>query len=303
VELTNCTICPHDCRADRTKGPVGKCRTDSTFNVAAITLHTGEEPVISGSHGICNIFFAGCNLRCIYCQNHQISGVHASLSNKYQTEEEIIDAIEILMAQGAKSVGFVSPSHLLPQVIRIINAITARKLDLVKIYNTNAYEKTENLRELEGLIDVYLPDYKYSNPLLAEEYSGAKNYPEFAAKAIKEMYRQKGSKLFISDEGYAESGMIIRHLVLPGSVENSLNVLRYIAEEISTNVHISLMSQYYPVPGVKDHIKLGRYLKEEEYKIVVEEMDKLGFQNGFTQEFESNQVYKPDFNRIDPFVW
>ncbi len=301
MDLSNCNICPHNCLVNRTKGPSGKCRTDSGFNIAAITLHTGEEPVISGKSGICNIFFSGCNMRCIYCQNHQISGVRKPVESEYNSVVQIFDRIEKYINEGVKSVGFVSPSHMLPQVITIIKAINKYNPGIIKVYNTNAYEKAENIRKLEGLIDVYLPDFKYSDSALAEEYSGTGNYPEIAASVIHEMYRQKGSKLFISDDSYAESGMIIRHLVLPGSVQNSKNVLRYIAEEISTNVHISLLSQYYPASKAKGHTLLGRNIREAEYNEVVEEMERLGFRHGYTQEFESSENYQPDFSRANPF--
>jgi putative pyruvate formate lyase activating enzyme len=301
-DLKYCNVCPHNCGVDRTLLPAGKCRTDSAFNIAAITLHRGEEPLISGEKGICNIFFSGCNLRCLYCQNHQISGAHSGKRAEYDSLEKILDRIESLASSGAKAVGFVSPSHVLPQVLKIIDAMNKRKLNLIKVYNTNAYEHVESIRQLDGLIDIYLPDFKYSDAQLASEYSGVWDYPEFASKAIREMYRQKGSKLFVSDDGQAESGMIIRHLVIPGKVENSLNVLRYIAEEISTNVHISLMAQYFPTSGVKDHPFLGRSIKENEYNRIVEEMYRLGFQNGWTQEFNSSEIYKPDFDKTDPFA-
>ena len=201
---------------------------------------------------------------------------------------------------GAKAVGFVSPSHVLPQVLSIIESMNKRGLNLIKVYNTNAYEHPESIRRLEGLIDIFLPDFKYSDSDLAYNYSGVRDYPVFASKSIREMYRQKGSKLFVND-GQAESGLVIRHLVLPGYVENSLNVLRYIAEEISTNVHISLMAQYYPTVRVKDHPQLGRTVQENEYNRVVEEMDRLGFQHGWIQEFDSNQFYKPNFDNNVPF--
>jgi putative pyruvate formate lyase activating enzyme len=300
-KLKICSICPHNCMVDRTIFPAGKCRTDSAFNIAAITLHKGEEPLISGEKGICNIFFSGCNLQCIYCQNLQISGAHTTRLSQFPTIKMILNHVESIMKMGAKAVGFVTPSHVLPQVLSIIEAMNRQGLNLIKVYNTNAYERPENIRRLEGLIDIYLPDFKYSDPELAHEYSGAADYPLIAAKSIREMYRQKGSKLLVSDDGQAESGLVIRHLVLPGQVENSLNVLRYIAKEISTNVHISLMAQYYPTLKVKDHPQLGRTIQENEYIRVVEEMDILGFRNGWTQEFDSSHFYKPDFYKNEPF--
>ena len=300
-DLQNCNLCPQNCYADRTVSGNGTCRSDSGYNIASIVLHKGEEPVISGDKGIINIFFSGCNLRCIYCQNYQISRKTA-LSSEYVHLDSILKRVEELYSTGAKSAGFVSPSHVFPQAIEIIENLKKRFPDLILVYNTNSYEKAGNIKRLEGLIDVYLPDFKYWDPELSFAYSRARNYGETAFTAIKEMYRQKGSRLFVSDDGIAEQGIIIRHLVLPGNVENSLNVLRVIAEEISTNIHISLMSQYYPVSEVLNHEKLGRSIKEEEYNKVLEEMDHLGFRNGYTQELESREMYRPDFKSTEPFA-
>jgi len=301
TELENCASCPNNCMVNRIIRPSGQCNTDSGFNIASIAMHSGEEPFISGEKGICNIFFSGCNLHCIYCQNYQISGSSSVISSDFKDIKTILGKIESFMEAGASAVGFVSPSHVLPQVLAIIEAMNSRGINLIKVYNTNAYERPENIRRLEGLIDVYLPDYKYSDPELAFSYSGIKDYPEFASKAIREMYRQKGSKLFVSEDGQAESGLIIRHLVLPGQVKNSLNVLRYIAEEISTHVHISLMAQYFPTLNVKNHPELGRTLLEKEYNTIIEEMYNLGFEKGWTQDFESAHYYNPDFDKKEPF--
>ena len=209
--------------------------------------------------------------------------------------------IEKYLAQGVQTVGFVSPSHVIPQVRSIIQAMQERGLKPVTVYNTNAYEKTETIRQLEGLIDVYLPDFKYISPELAGRYSGAPDYPEFAGKAIMEMYRQKGSYLFLNEEGLAERGLIIRHLVLPGHTDESIALLRYIAEEISTNIHISLMSQYYPAGNINGYKNLQRTLQIEEYDRVQDEMSRLGFRKGFIQEMDSQGHYRPDFTREHPF--
>ncbi len=169
------------------------------------------------------------------------------------------------------------------------------------VMNTNAYDRVETLKELEGLVDVYLPDFKYADALLGQEYSDVADYPDIAIRAIREMYRQKGSMLYTDEQGIAASGLIIRHLVLPGAVENSISVLRRIAEEISTSVHISLMSQYYPIESVRNHPLLGRKLSVEEYNAVIEEMQNLGFYRGWVQEMDSPQCYQPDFVRNHPF--
>jgi len=183
----------------------------------------------------------------------------------------------------------------------IIEGLNSNGLKPVTVYNTNSYDKAETLRSLEGLIDIYLPDYKYVTPAIAAELSGAADYPSIALKAIKEMYYQKGSNLRTDDNGKAENGILIRHLVLPGYAEESKKVLKSIADEISPGVHISLMSQYHPAFLAENHPDLGRSLYTAEYESVVAEMEKLGFRNGYVQDMESNVSYRPDFSRENPF--
>jgi putative pyruvate formate lyase activating enzyme len=190
---------------------------------------------------------------------------------------------------------------MVPQVRAIIEGLHAIGIRPVTVYNTNSYDKADTLRSLEGLIDVYLPDFKYVTPSMAAGFSDAADYPAVALKAIREMYYQKGSTLRINENGKAENGMLIRHLVLPGYAEESKKVLRSIAEEISTGVHISLMSQYHPACLAEDHPNLGRLLYKEEYESVVEEMETLGFRNGYIQDMDSNVSYRPDFRRENPF--
>lgn len=214
---------------------------------------------------------------------------------------KILDQIADILSDSIKAVGFVSPSHVVPQVKAIIRGLNSRGLKPVTIYNTNGYDKPETIRSLADLIDVYLPDYKYVTPEIALKYSGASDYPQVAMKAIKEMYYQKGSSLITDKSGMAESGLLIRHLVLPGHTEESKKVLRAISEELSTRVHISLMSQYYPTPFVKNHPVLSRTLYKEEYDSVVEEMENLGFMNGWLQAMNSNENYLPDFRKKHPF--
>jgi putative pyruvate formate lyase activating enzyme len=271
------------------------------MNISSICIHRGEEPVISGPHGICNVFFSGCNLRCIFCQNHEISRPGREARSNSFTLKMTLDSIEDLLTGGITTVGFVSPSHVVPQVKAIIRGLHERGLKPVTVYNTNGYDKPEVIDSLDGLIDVYLPDYKYVTPAIAKQYSDAADYPSVVLRAIKRMYYQKGSTLLIDSEGRAENGMLIRHLVLPGQAEESKKVLRSIAEELSSGVHISLMSQYHPTDYVKNHHDLGRSLYRSEYESVAEEMEKLGFRNGWLQEMDSNINYRPDFRRENPF--
>jgi putative pyruvate formate lyase activating enzyme len=215
--------------------------------------------------------------------------------------EEILESIIEILDSGVEALGFVSPSHYIPHVKIIVKALNYLGRKPIIIFNTNAYDDVLSLSRLEDLVDVYLPDFKYMDDRLSELYSDAPNYTLHASKAIQEMYRQKGSTLITNNNNYAHSGLIIRHLVLPGHVENSLSVLRYIAQEISINVHISLMSQYYPNEFVKDHPLLGRILSAEEYSKVTSEMEILGFTNGWIQELQSADFYQPDFSRSHPF--
>lgn len=299
--LSTCTLCPRGCKVNRFEGATGYCGMDAGFNIASICIHRGEEPPVSGPDGICNIFFTGCNLRCIYCQNHEISRPDGECNKSAVSPESTIDQVEKILATGINAVGFVSPSHVVPQVKAIIRGLNKRGLHPVTVYNTNSYDKPEIIDSLEGLIDVYLPDYKYISSCTAGDYSDADNYPVVALKAMKRMYFQKGSTLHLDEKGRAVNGMLIRHLVLPGHVEESKKVLRSIAGELSPGVHLSLMSQYHPIPLVKAHQVLNRAIYKSEYESVVEAMESLGFRNGWIQDMDSYLNYRPDFRKENPF--
>jgi putative pyruvate formate lyase activating enzyme len=299
--LSSCTLCPRECRVNRFEGGSGYCGMNAGMNISSICIHRGEEPPVSGPDGICNIFFAGCNLRCIYCQNHDISRPDGECLGSSASLVSTIDQIEKILSTGIKAVGFVSPSHVVPQVKAIIRGLNSRGLKPITVYNTNSYDKPEVIDELDGMIDVYLPDYKYITQSTSNEYSDADDYPEIALKALKKMYWQKGSVLHLDEEGRAENGMLIRHLVLPGHAEESKKILRSIAEELSAGVHLSLMSQYHPTPLVKNHPVLKRALYKSEYEIVVEAMKNLGFRNSWIQDMDSYLNYRPDFRKENPF--
>ena len=240
-------------------------------------------------------------MQCIYCQNHNISVNDVTVFAEEMTYNEVIGEICKTLEFTEDIVGFVSPSHYIPQMLAIIRGIKKAGRNPIFVYNSNGYDKVETLKILEDVIDVYLPDFKYMNANLALHYSRAKNYQELAAKAIKEMYRQKGSSLIVNDNGIAERGIIIRHLILPNAAEQSIEVLKYIAEEISPNLHISLMSQYYPTPKVKNHKFLGRTITYSEYRKVVNAFYELGFSKGWLQDLESQASFRPDFLKDKPF--
>jgi len=299
--LSHCTLCPRECGVDRFRGGDGYCGMDAGLNISSICIHRGEEPPVSGPYGICNIFFAGCNLHCIYCQNHDISRPGATYSPVSMSFISVLDQIESILSDGIIAIGFVSPSHVIPQVKAILRGLAERGLRPVTVYNTNSYDKPEVIDSLDGLIDVYLPDYKYVSPELSGKYSDAPDYHEIALKAIKRMYYQKGSVLKMDAAGRAENGMLIRHLVLPGHKEDSIRVLQSIAEELSPGVHISLMSQYHPAHEVRNHPVLYRPLNRHEYNEVAGEMERLGFRNGWLQDMDSYRNYRPDFSKEHPF--
>ena len=300
--LSHCTLCPRNCGADRFSEKLGFCKSDALFRISSVCAHKGEESVISGERGVCNIFFPHCNLQCIYCQNYDISRNEKGTLPEPMSYGELIEEICSVLDHTENIVGFVSPSHYIPQMMAIIRGIKETGRNPKFVYNTNGYDKVETLKSLEGIIDVYLPDFKYTDADLARCYSQAGDYPEVASAAIKEMYRQKGSTLIVNDRGVAEWGMILRHLVLPNAVRQSIEALRYIAEEISPNLHISLMSQYYPTPLVKDHPHLSRTLSPGEYQQVVDALYELEFHRGWTQDMESQASYRPDFSNDQPFL-
>ncbi len=299
--LRACVCCPRECGVDRLAGELGYCRAGAGYQLGSICLHRGEEPVVSGQHGICNVFFSHCNLQCCYCQNYQISRNSGPEIEYILSLDEVVCRIAEVLDQGAKAVGFVSPSHVIPQVQSIIYALRERGRRPVTVYNTNGYDRVESLAGLESLIDVYLPDLKYMDQVLAAQLSDAPDYPQVAGKAIREMVRQKGLDLVLNAEGEIQSGVIVRHLVLPGQVENSRCVLRFLAEEISPKITISLMAQYNPLPGRCSLPELDRGVTSQEYQEVLDELDFLGLENGWVQELESRECYQPDFAKDHPF--
>lgn len=271
----------------------------STLHLSAIATHWGEEPVIGGEKGVCNIFFSGCNLQCIYCQNFQIS--RRCARNSGMPVCEAMEKIKTILESGVNTVGFVSPSHHIREIKFLIYEIRKMGFDPTFVYNTNGFDSVKTIQSLEGLIDIYLPDFKYGFDALAFELSGVKNYVEVALRAIKQMYFQKGNLVMLDDHETAFSGLIIRHLVLPGMVDNSIRVLELIAEEISPNVSISLMSQYNPIAQVDHHPLLRRTITEQEYQQVVDAFYRLGFSKGWLQQMDSANCLNPDFSLADPF--
>ena len=301
TEFTSCHLCFHACGVNRFAGKLGRCALDSGLYVATVCRHLGEEPALGGEKGVCNVFFSHCNLQCLFCQNWQISTRGSSLEQAKTTIEALCTQICSILACGVRALGFVSPTPYIPYVREIIEVVHARGYHPLTIYNTNAFDTPSALSLLDGYIDVYLPDYKYGNVLLAERYSQAPNYPDLALESIAEMVRQVGKEVLYDTNGLVLRGLIIRHLVLPNQVENSRSALFNLWSEFGNKLTLSLMCQYTPLHRACEVEELARTLTPDEYHEVVDFMYSLGFKNGWVQEMSSIGSYVPDFMHATPF--
>lgn len=313
--MGSCHLCPRMCGADR-EGAMGFCGASSALEVASVCQHRGEEPPLNP---IVNVFFAHCNLQCVYCQNWQISqkGEKSKVKGERYSVDELADRIvscrtsELRLPTSDFLLGLVTAAHYADRIAELLDAIHRRGFFPTVVYNSSGYESVETLRKLEGLVDIYLPDFKYMDSALAQAYSHAADYPEVAALAIKEMWRQVGGGLKVDDDGRAYRGLIVRHLVLPGAVDNSLQVLDCLASLSSdlspftshhSPLHLSLMAQYFPPrPGLP--VPLDRTVTADEYAAVVAHAEALGLTDGWIQELEACDNYRPDFGNADqPFA-
>lgn len=288
--LNECTLCPRMCRVDRHK-PVGFCRQSDKIKIARADLHMWEEPCISGSRGSGTVFFSGCTLKCIFCQNYEIS----QLDKGYTiTVGELAEIFLGLQDKGAHNINLVSPTPYVPQIIEALNMVKG-KLTIPVVHNCGGYERIETLKMLEGYVQIYLPDLKYFDDTYAKEYSGASDYFETAMFAIKEMVRQVGKPRF-DENGIMQSGVIIRHLALPSLRQDSVKIIEALGNEFERDeIMLSLMSQYVPMHKAVGHPKLGRRISTFEYNKVLEVANKLRFE-GFSQErSSSSEVYVPPF--------
>ena len=295
----SCTLCPRDCRVDRTTGAGGVCRTGRLASVSHALLHFGEEPVISGKSGSGTIFFAGCNLKCLFCQNYQLSWL---LEGEPVTDEELAAMMMGLQARGALNINFVSPSHVVLPVLRALRVALAGGLDIPLVWNSNGYDGLETLQALEGIIDVYLPDLKYHSSDLSNKYSAAPDYFARASEAVKEMSLQR-PVLDLDPGGTVRKGLVVRHLILPGAEEDTLALLDWIGENLSPYIGLSLMSQYHPCFRAPEEIR--RSVSIEEYRRAADRAVALGLSHLFLQPepFETNEHLVPDFRQEEPFRW
>ena len=287
--LEKCTICPHECKVNREIGQIGRCKSKDTVKVALYSTHNFEEPCISGKKGSGTVFFSNCNLNCVFCQNYEIS---QQGKGKEISIEELANIFLIQQEKGVENINLVTPTSYVPQIIEAIKIAKNKGLKLPIVYNTNGYEKVETLKMLEGYIDIYLPDFKYSDNLLAKRLSKVDNYFEITTKALKEMHRQTG-KVEFNNSGTMQKGMIIRHLVLPNHILNSRRVLKWINDNMN-DVYVSVMAQYFPTYRAKEIEDINRKLTKKEYEEIENYLYRLNLENGYIQELgEHEEEYVP----------
>ena len=302
--MESCILCPRNCNVNRVAGQSGICGMTKEVRIARAALHQWEEPCISGEKGSGTVFFSGCNLHCVYCQNVSIA---VGKKGKIISIEQLAKQFLTLQAEGAHNINLVTPSHYVPQIKAALLCAKEQGLTVPIVYNTSSYEKTETLRWLAGEVDIYLADLKYTDAILAKQYSHAEDYFLVAAKALQEMVRQVGDAQFVwpgesvsqteyEDGMLMKRGVIVRHLLLPGCLADSKQVVRYVYETYGDTVYLSLMNQYTPLPHVKDYPELNRKVAEKEYEELVDYAIELGVNHGFIQEGDTaDESFIPEF--------
>ncbi|MCL5070982.1 MAG: radical SAM protein [Actinobacteria bacterium] len=300
--LEKCVLCPHKCRINRNAEETGFCNAGLITKVSSAMVHHGEEPPISGDFGSGTIFFSHCNMRCVYCQNYQISQKPGG------TDTNILKLAEIMIELQAKkchNINLVSPTIWIPQILSAVSAARKKGLSIPLVYNTGGYDNPKIIKSLKGTIDIYMPDMRYSSDLPAEKYSGIKNYVKNNRESVVEMYRQVGN-LKIDRNGVANKGLLIRLLVMPDNISGTRETLDFIKSELSVEVPLSIMAQYHPEYKASNFPELSRRINEDEYREVVNYAEKLGFENGWIQDFISlskEDLFIPDFNREKVFKY
>lgn len=298
-QLTNCVCCPRDCGVNRQAGKVGVCRLDDSIEISHIGLHFGEEPPISGTQGSGTIFFASCNLRCVFCQNYQISQEFRQHTTRTYSTGELAREMLRLQGAGAHNINFVSPSHMIFQMADALQMAKDRGLVVPVVYNSNGYDSVEALGQIRGLIDIFLPDIKYVDNTIAKRFSAVNDYAEIIPGVLGEMLDQVGH-LKLDEAGIAKRGLLVRHLVLPGHLDNSRKCLDVVAG-LSPDIFMSIMSQYSPQYKACNFPPINRRLTAGEYDAITEYALDLGLKNAFIQELESQETGLPDFTQEQPF--
>jgi putative pyruvate formate lyase activating enzyme len=281
--LESCRVCPRECGVNRLKDDkLGFCRSGLNPVISSVSPHHGEEPPISGTKGSGTIFFTNCSLKCVYCQNYPISQMGNGVE---RSPGELACQMVYLQEQGCHNLNLVTPTHFMPQILKAIKIARERGFNLPIVYNTSGYESLEALRLLDGIVDIYMPDMRYSDDRMSVKYSVASHYAEINRAAIKEMYRQVGN-LVLDESGIAKKGLLIRHLVLPENISGTESIMKFLAEEVSKDVYISLMSQYFPAYKAHTFKELSRRLMAEEYEEACRIMEKYGLENGWIQNLD-----------------
>lgn len=283
-----CNQCPRRCGADRDI-KTGVCGVNTGYKVARAALHYWEEPCISGEKGSGTVFFSGCSLKCVYCQNYRIS---SECYGKEITEDRLIEIFRELEARGANNINLVNPTHY---TVQLASTLSKYKPSVPVVYNTGGYDSVESLKMLDGLVDIYLTDMKYVSPSVSLKYSKAADYFDVCSAAVREMKRQQGTDVF--ENGLMKKGLIIRHLVLPGNVSQAMRTLDWINDNLPIDTVISLMGQYMPCAKAAEYPTINRKLSEREYNLVLDYAEKLGFENVYIQELDSSsEEFVPDFD-------
>ncbi len=298
-QLSFCICCPRNCGINRFESKLAVCKVGAEIRISHAGLHFGEEPPISGTKGSGTIFFAGCNLRCVFCQNFQISQEFKLHPTRTLTIDELVDEMLRLQSEGAHNINFVSPSHMIFQMADAIIAAKEKGLVIPTVYNTNGYDSVDALRQIRGLVDIYLPDIKYMDNALGKRYSAVLDYAEIIPGVLREMLDQVGH-LQMDEAGIARRGLLVRHLVLPGQLDNTRSCLRFLAD-LSPDIFVSIMSQYSPQHKASKYPEINRTLTESEYDEIIEYALDLGLENAFVQEMESQTAFLPDFEQANPF--
>ncbi len=297
----SCNLCPRNCGVDRSKGELGICRTGASLKISSVLPHFGEEPPLTGEKGAGAVFFSSCNLRCLHCQNYEISW---ETWGKDVQPEKLAGEMIRLQEAGCHNIDLVSPTHMVPQLLQTIELAADMGLRLPLVYNSGGYDSLHVLKLLDGVIDIYLPDMKYADEAVALRLSGVKQYPYYNRLAVKEMFRQVGP-LQTDKKGVAKKGLLIRHLILPNGLSGSFSTLAFIRDELPRETPVSLMSQYHPSYKAKDDPQLQQALSRKEYDSVMDKFEELGLTEGYQQELSASHTGLPAFrDRADsPFVW
>ncbi len=299
--LAACDICPRECGVNRLEGELGRCHSGSLPIVSSYCAHHGEEPVLSGIRGSGAIFFGNCNMRCVYCQNYQISQSPAAQKKNEISVSTLAERMLYLQDElKCHNINLVTPSHFVPQIVGALVEAVRGGLRLPLVYNTSSYDSLQTLKELDGIISIYLADIRYADNKLGRKYSHARHYVDHARAAIVEMQHQVGD-LILDDDDIAQKGLIVRHLILPNDIADSADSLKWLVKKVSPRVAVSIMSQYYPTHRAYKYEELNRKITPQEYRQVVDLVEKLGIENGWLQGIDSPEIYRPDFSDEHPF--